>query len=136
MGCFSFLCKECSKGIKSNSFQGEKVKLYLLKNGEIIDSMEGQYDSYGRVFKGGTQVSTVEHQLMESIHWCMGWSKVCDLIFMSDKSNGIAAIHSKCYKDLIPVTRSENDPNQGWGENGEHFSDCNTEDDLFEEEKK
>ncbi len=119
MGCFSYLCKECGEAILSNSFRGENVKLYLLKDGKIIDQMEGEYDSYGRVFT---------KDLKESIYWKMDWDKVCELEFLNDKSNGIAAIHTKCYKDQIPVTQSEQDPNQGWGSNDELF--CNTNPDL------
>ena len=40
MGCFSFLCKECGEPILSNSFRGQQVKLFLLKNSEIIQEME------------------------------------------------------------------------------------------------
>ena len=50
MGCFSFLCQKCNKGILSTSFHGEQCKLYLLKDGKVIEMMEGEYDSYGRVF--------------------------------------------------------------------------------------
>ncbi len=50
MGCFSFLCKECGKGINSSSFDGEKCRLYWLKDGKVHQKMRGPYDSYGRVF--------------------------------------------------------------------------------------
>ena len=77
--------------------------------------MEGEYDSYGRVFtedKGS------------SIEWNMDWHDVVDLMHDEndpDKdSSGIAAIHSKCFRNN-PTTRSDGDPDQGWGENSEHF---------------
>lgn len=57
MGCFSFLCKECGRGILSSSFDGEPVTLYLLHNGKVIEQMEGEYDSYGRVFEPGNNDS-------------------------------------------------------------------------------
>jgi len=104
MGCFSFICKQCGNAIKSDSFSGEKVKLFLLKDGKVIEQMEGPYDSYGRVFNDED----------ESIQWKMDWKDVCALMFDSNTENGIAAIHTKCWKNKIPITRSEDDPKQGW----------------------
>ena len=117
MGCFSFICKVCGEPILSNSYRGENVKLYLLKDGEIIEQMEGEYDSYGRVFDKNS----------DSIKWYMGWSDVCDLGFDSDKGNGILAVHSKCEynTDIIEkLTRSEDDTNQGWGGCDELMDNC------------
>jgi len=119
MGCFSFMCKECGEPILSNSFRGQKVKLFLLKNGKIIERMEGEYDSYGRCFKEVKGDNIDEW----SIHWKMDWDKVCNLMFKPNKENGIAAIHSKCWQQLFPKMRSEDDPNQGWGEEGEYLND-------------
>jgi len=128
MGCFSFICKECGQAILSNSFRGQKVKLFLLKEGEIIQEIEGEYDSYGQVFS---------KDLKSNVHWKNPfpeeklieekpenrkyeiWSKVCRLMFDENKNNGIAAIHSKCFTGKLPVSRSDDDPNQGWGENAE-----------------
>jgi hypothetical protein len=47
----------------------------------------------------------------------MDWDKVCDLMFASNKGNGIAAILAPYWKegDPYPTERSEDDPNQGWG---------------------
>jgi hypothetical protein len=42
MGCFSFMCKTCGKPINSDSFRGERCKLFLLKDGKIIEQMEGE----------------------------------------------------------------------------------------------
>lgn len=105
MGCFSFMCKECGQQIVSEP-NGDNVKLFLLDNGKVIQEMEGEYDSYGRVLnEDGT----------DSIHWNMDWGDVCNLMFDADISNGIAAIHSSCLQEnSIPMTRSEDDPNQGW----------------------
>jgi hypothetical protein len=106
MGCFSFLCKKCGRPINSDSFRGQRVHLYLLKNGRVIEHMNGEYDSYGRVFD--------EHG--ESIKWKMPWDKVCNLMFHDNKNNGICAVHERCLtKIFMPTTRSEDDPNQGWG---------------------
>lgn len=134
MGCFSFLCKGCGKGIQSNSFSGEQAKLILLQKGKPIQEMEGQYDSYGRVFIEGSQRGDVKHSLMESQKWLNpvdkdnddeddAWSEVCDLMFDDDKRNGIEAWHTKCFKGEITGIRSESDPNQGWGDPDEDEDD-------------
>jgi hypothetical protein len=121
MGCFSFICKNCGKAILSNSFRGQPVELFLLKAGEVVEHMSGEYDSYGRVFDADGK----------SIKWSMSWSNVCELMFMDDNHNGILAIHTKCMKEgLIPDTRSENDPNQGWGDDWEYFSDTDTKKEI------
>jgi hypothetical protein len=96
MGCFSFMCKECGEQVTSTSFDGEMVKLFLLKDGEVIEKMEGPYDSYGRVFD----------ENYESIKWEMDWLEVCKLNFDTDKSNGIAGVHARCWTKKIPRLRS------------------------------
>jgi len=106
MGCFSYVCQICGDPVNSDSFSGEHVKLFLLKEGKVIEKLSGQYDSYGRVFD----------ENMKSIEWKMDWTDVCDLEFSKDKSNGIAAIHTDCFDGTIPIERSESDPDQGWGE--------------------
>jgi len=118
MGCFSFKCKVTGKPALSTSFDGSPVHLFLLKNGEVIEHMHGNYDSYGRVFtKDGMLKSPPE-----SIEWKMEWGDVCDLMFDPDKSNGIALILDPHWNegDPFPTTRSDDDPNQGWG-NKDHF---------------
>ncbi len=151
MGCFSFICKECEKAVLSNSFAGDKVKLFLLKDGKVIQEMEGQYDSYGRVFKEGTQCADVKHELMESENWNdpfpekelsnyeqeekdkgdkdWAWHRVCDLMFSRSSADGIAAVHSKCFME-VPTSRSEDDPNQGWGDEGELMGDIDPDRDF------
>jgi hypothetical protein len=107
MGCFSFICKESGLPVASSSFDGDAVRIYLLKDGKVIEEMRGHYDSYGRVFTD----STFEN----SFEWKMDWHDVCDLMFDNDDSNGIAVILEKYFEGNIPTTRSEGDPNQGWG---------------------
>ena len=107
MGCFSFICKESGLPVASSSFDGDACRLYLLKDGKVIEEMRGHYDSYGRVFTD----STYE----DSFEWKMDWHEVCDLMFDEDESNGIAVILEKYFDGNIPTTRSEGDPNQGWG---------------------
>jgi len=117
------MCKECGKAILSDSFSGDEVKLFLLNKGVVEQEMEGQYDSYGRVFDEDTG---------ESIMWARPWSgfdrdtpkppdgmSVCDLMFDDDSNSGIAAIHTQCFTGKIPTDPSEDDPNQGWGEEDE-----------------
>ncbi|MEY4334482.1 MAG: hypothetical protein RLZZ196_3226 [Bacteroidota bacterium] len=107
MGCFSFICKESGLPVASSSFDGDACRLYLLKDGKVIEEMRGHYDSYGRVFTD----STYE----DSFEWKMDWHDVCDLMFHPDESNGIAVILEKYFVGNIPTTRSEGDPDQGWG---------------------
>lgn len=126
MGCFSFKCLECGDGVESTSFSGQNVGLYLLKNGVIVQQMHGPYDSYGRVFINGSrdeygdrksqqwQNPSPDYNLSSEENDEKAWNRVCDLIFHPDITNGIAAIHKKCFKKL-PTHRSPDDPNQGWG---------------------
>ena len=107
MGCFSFICKESGKAVASSSFDGDAVRMYLLKNGKVIEEMRGHYDSYGSVFNSSG----------DSFEWDTPWGEVCDLMFHNDESNGIAVILEKYFKGNIPTTISEHDPNQGWGRN-------------------
>lgn len=123
MGCFSFMCKVCNEPINSDSAQGQEVALYLLKDGKEIDSMRGEYDSYGRVF---VDEPYIEGELRKSLHWKLPWSganensdSCCSLMFSSNIGDGIAAVHKKCFIGgmiLTPTTQSDNDPNQGWGD--------------------
>lgn len=105
MGNFSFLCKKCNKPILSTSSVGQPCKLFLLKDGNIVEEMEGQYDGYGKVLRGWKK---------ESVEWWRDWHDVVELMFLEDKRNGIAAFHLRCYDGMSPLTRSEPDPNQGW----------------------
>ena len=108
MGCFSFLCKESGLPVASDSFSGDAVRMYLLKNGKLVEEMRGHYDSYGRVFND----STCE----ESFEWKTDWNEVCDLMFTKNEGDGIAVVLEKYFTGKIPTTRSEGDRNQGWGE--------------------
>lgn len=130
MGCFSFKCLCCGKPVRSNSFRGERVQLFLLKNGVVIERMSGEYDSYGRVFDDTSKVlksfsfdKSVNEQISydRSIKWeTMEWGDIVDLMFDGSDLSGIAAIHQKCLDknekfELIPKVKSEDDPDQGWG---------------------
>jgi len=108
MGCFSFICKESGLPVASSSFDGDACRLYLLKNGEVIEEMRGHYDSYGRVFK--------DKQCEDSFEWKMEWGEVCDMMFNDNGGDGIAVVLENYFRGNIPTTQSEGDPDQGWGE--------------------
>jgi hypothetical protein len=119
MGCFSFLCKVSGKAVASSSFDGDAVRLFLLKDGKVIEQMAGHYDSYGRVFSNEKDPNDTSMTETTSFEWKMPWDEVCDLMFDPNESNGIAAVLEHYFKGDIPTTRSQDDPNQGWGkENG------------------
>jgi hypothetical protein len=107
MGCFSFVCKESGLPVASDSFSGDAVRMYLLRNGKLIEEMRGHYDSYGRVFNDSTYENSFE--------WKTDWDEVCDLMFTKNEGDGIAVILEQYFTGTIPTTRSESDPNQGWG---------------------
>ncbi len=115
MGCFSFKCKVSGKPIASSSFDGDACRLFLLKDGKVIEEMKGHYDSYGRVF--GTEKDPNDTSMTDttSFEWKTPWDEVCDLIFDPNPSNGIAAVLECYFTGEIPTTRSEDDPDQGWG---------------------
>lgn len=112
MGCFSFVCKVCDKPIICDRDIAEEVTLYWLKDGKVHQQMTGNYDSYGRVTPPN---STLPIQWTEEgLSIPETWSKVCEDMFDKNPENGIAAIHTKCNIGLIPTTKSDDDPNQGW----------------------
>ena len=117
MGCFSFKCKKSGKAINSTSFAGDRVHLFLLQKGKVIEHMYGNYDSYGRVFSAEKDPNDKSLTETTNFEWNMPWHQVCDLMFDPDKSNGIAAIHEPYWQegDPFPTKRSTDDPNQGWG---------------------
>lgn len=113
MGCFSFICTECGKPINSNSFSGENVRLSLLEKGKVIEEMQGQYDSYGRVFDDN----------FNSVEWGKEWDDVCNLMFDDNHNSGMSAAHVACIKSDYKATKiSKDDPDQGWGKyNSKHI---------------
>tara|TARA_R110000737_G_scaffold345715_2_gene374578 strand:- start:1875 stop:2390 length:516 start_codon:yes stop_codon:yes gene_type:complete len=115
MGCFSYMCLECGEPILSNSFSGQEVKLWFLKNGVVQESMQGQYSSYGTVFKEGVRTCQ---------DWSMDWVESVQDHFSPDSSEGYAAVHTKCLVEgYVPEFCSDDDPNQGWGsEEDDYFS--------------
>lgn len=114
MGCFSFMCQSTGKAVLSNSSSGNKVTLFLLQNGKVLEYMHGNYDSYGRVFSKKT-----DDEFQKSFEWDMDWGDVCELMFDNNPKSGIAADMNWSEGDPFPEYASPQDPNQGWGEDGE-----------------
>jgi hypothetical protein len=108
MGCFSFLCKESGLPVASSSFDGDACRLYLLKDGKLIEEMRGHYDSYGRVFK--------DSNCDESFEWATPWGEVVNLMFTINEGDGMAVVLEKYFTGTVPTTRSKGDPDQGWGD--------------------
>jgi hypothetical protein len=108
MGCFSYICKKSKLPITSKSFGGDKVHLFLLKDGKVLEHMYGEYDSYGRVF--------TDKKCTDSFEWKMDWDEVVDLHFNDNPGDGVAAIHAAYYDGVAPTTISDDDPNQGRGD--------------------
>ena len=102
MGCFSYICQECDEPINSDSFDGDKVELFLLKGGKVLQHMSGRYDSYGRVFEAPDGWTA------------MDWFKIVDMHFDESNDSGIAAIHSIHWDGRSPTKISDDDPDQGW----------------------
>lgn len=103
MGCFSFMCKNSDRAVA----YGDAVRLYLLKDGKVIEEMAGFYDSYGRVYS--------DKKRTEPFKWNMDWENVVDLIYNNDSGDGIAAV-LECYANgIIPTDQSYDDENQGSG---------------------
>jgi hypothetical protein len=98
MGCFSYHCQKCGRPIREK----EGVKLFVLQNGKVLEEMQGNYNLYGH---------TNEND------WKADWSDICDLHFNSNSLDGVAAIHTDCYKDETdtPSECSSDDENQGSG---------------------
>lgn len=141
MGCFSYVCKKCGRGVRSSSFDGEKCHIFAIKDGKVLEKIEGDYNSYGSVFINNTQDESVNHRLRKSKFWSnptpsiefseeelkyhsiegAGEQRLLDLIMNCAKfeylnNTGIAIYHDHCYNGEIPRTISERDPNQGWGD--------------------
>jgi hypothetical protein len=142
MGCFSYLCKKCGKGINSSSFDGEECIIFLLKDGKPVEKMEGRYDSYGCVFTlEGKHELYVENEYdieeinpqktstgLTSFNWqYKPWRNIIRQTirtkqvgeytrFIFDHEDGFAAYHKWCFDGYIPKTGSKSDPDQGWND--------------------
>jgi hypothetical protein len=105
------MCLECDEPILSNCHDGQDVKLFLLKEGQVLQTMQGPYNGYGCTFKDNLEGSD---------KWDMVWDTAVDLHFNGSPGDGFAAIHTECLKDWYnPQTISKDDPDQGWGSGDE-----------------
>lgn len=112
MGMFSFMCKKCEKPvICSVGFkQVDECKMFLLKDGKVIETMTGEYTGYG----------TCRDENGKEQNWDMPWeSKVGDdsvhgLTYSEKSDDGLAVVHKECDDGTVPTTQSKHDPNQGW----------------------
>lgn len=111
MGHFSYLCPECGKEVKYR----EECIIFLLKDGKVIEKMEGHYDGYGRVFKDedsyheirtppiGTPNIDDARQIDEKQIWLYDcWDNLVETHFNENKGDGFAIVHKKCYKEKEP----------------------------------
>ena len=105
MGCFSYICKGCGTPINATPFVGEKCIMFLLRDGKVVEQMEGRYDGYGRI----EDDDDITHE------WTGDWHELVDLHFSKNNKEGFAVYHSACYKGKLPKTISEDDPHQGFG---------------------
>jgi len=130
------MCKKSGTPGQSSSFDGSPVHLFLLRKGKVIEHMHGNYDSYGRVFSDKKDPKDTSLTPTTSFEWKLDWNKCCDLMFDKDKSNGLALIHDRYWHegDPYPTERSDDDPNQGWGNDGELMGD--TSENLWKKVEK
>jgi len=109
------MCKKCGEPIicDMRHQQQDRVKIWLLRGGVPMQSMEGLYDSYGRVINDDSS---------EAIEWDGDWDELVDLHYNDVPGDGWAAVHSRCMRSgmAIPTTVSERDPDQGWLIEGEY----------------
>lgn len=102
MGCFSFMCLKSGMPVVDSA----PVRLFLLKDGRVLEHMHGNYDHYGTVYDGKGS----------SLRWKMPWSDVCQqLLFTPCPITGMAAILDEHWDGEVPVRCSEDDPDQGCG---------------------
>jgi hypothetical protein len=94
----------------------------ILAHPKAIECMELLLDSEIQgvqtwaYFKPPGELGRDAHQ--DGFYSQAGWNKIANISISlddSDESNGIAAVLEKYFNGTIPTTRSEGDPNQGWG---------------------
>lgn len=114
MGCFSYRCNECGAGVRSDHTLREPCTIFRLEKGVVVEQMTGAYDSYGRVLDSEGK----------SIEWKLDWQECVENHFNSDESTGFAIVHTRCNTGVIPTVISDDDPNQGWGEDVYECENC------------
>jgi len=120
MGCFSYLCEVCGDPVICDGPVQDRVKLWMLRDGKPVQSMEGMYSGYG----------TVNDDNGDEVKWDGDWVGLVDMAFNDNPGDGWAAIHSRCFSKhtQVPITRSDDDPNQGWLPEPEEEEEVDEED--------
>ena len=125
MGCFSYMCPKCSKQIYSDKYGnciGEEVRLARIVKGKVVEWMKGRYNSYGGVhigkdskhYIGAKRVNDDDNKSKYHGWKSADWGDMIDEHFSNDESEGMVAIHEKCWDGKFSKTCSKDDPNQGW----------------------
>jgi len=133
MGCFSYICPKCGNPIYADRYGnciGEEVRLARLVKGKVVEWMRGRYDSYGKVhipagdgFKSEHFIIADSGQLIQIYdekmkhNWLTStWNNIVNEQFSNDKSEGLIAIHEKCWNSDWGNVQSKDDPDQGWND--------------------
>jgi hypothetical protein len=106
------------------------VRMYLLKNGEVLEEMRGRYSGYGDIEEGTCTYHMIKNEkglpvnvlskkykaVRDVSNWqWTDWDGICnDFLFTKTDKTGIAVILESEFRDCIPTTVSEDDPDQGW----------------------
>ncbi|RLI49151.1 hypothetical protein DRO61_05510 [Candidatus Bathyarchaeota archaeon] len=113
MGSFSYMCNVCGEAIAGpshiNKPQPDRVHIFYILKGVIVESQKGFYDGYGKTSEDKKGDNTSE--------WITAkWDKMLDVHFNDDDSSGFMAVHEECIKSAIECKISKDDPNQGCGD--------------------
>ncbi len=126
MGMFSYMDRITGEQICG----GDKVRLYRLVKGKVVEEMRGTYNNYGAVdvedqtyhaVLEGDEMKTVTDEMRSAIGfsgdiWLSEeWCAIVADHFGDDESSGICAVlESNHYNGFTPTERSLDDPDQGW----------------------
>lgn len=135
MGMFSYICSKTHRAIRSKE---KEVVLYLLVKGKVVEIMAGPYSGYGSVDNDEQYMHKILNSQGELVdiapnadaayageEWLFtNWDSIVGLSFDEDRSNGIHAVIGTYDKDYVPTQRSEDDPNQGWGDDDDEDDEC------------
>lgn len=134
MGMFSYICSKTNVAISSEEPQ---VVLYALEKGVVVEVMAGQYSGYGsvngdsqvvhKILRDGVLVDVSPAKDPDSAgdEWMhTDWQEMVNLHFDDNNNSGMHAIIGTYDESYIPSERSDDDPNQGWGEDDEDEELC------------
>jgi hypothetical protein len=126
MGMFSYMCEVTGQQVRMY----DKVRLYLLKEGQVVEEMRGHYNGYGSSDdlsehheyrdESGVMVPVTEDMIakieMLGDPWVTDeWNELVNMHFDEEQpDSGFAcALECNVYANYIPKSISENDPEQG-----------------------